>query len=126
MDKFRILITGSRAWSRPDEIYHQIQEVMIEKGPDKHYVIVHGGAMGADLMAEHCAAIMANVGWNVEVEEHPADWNLGKSAGLQRNQHMVDLGADVCLAFIRQGSPGATHCMTAAQAAHIPVRLFTE
>jgi hypothetical protein len=42
-----------------------------------------------------------------------------------RNQHMVSLGADLCLAFIANNSPGATGCMKMAHRAGIPVELHT-
>jgi len=32
---------------------------------------------------------------------------------------MIDAGAELCLAFIRQNSPGATHCVTLAESAGI-------
>lgn len=42
-------------------------------------------------------------------------------AGLVRNQLMVDLGADICLAFPLPGSRGTWDCMGRAEAAGIKV-----
>jgi hypothetical protein len=38
---------------------------------------------------------------------------------------MVDLGADICLAFIKDQSAGASHCAARAIAAGIPTLKFT-
>ena len=65
------------------------------KGTDPQQVtIVEGGATGADFIAHMVAK---QNGFNHE--QYPADWSLGKKAGLLRNMTMVDKGADVVLAF---------------------------
>lgn len=58
-------------------------------------------------------------------ERHPADWSKGRGAGHARNAVMVKLGADECLAFIRDASRGAGTCADRAEAAGIPVERFT-
>jgi hypothetical protein len=84
-------------------------------------VLVSGNCpTGADAIAERFWE--AN---GMPVERHPADWKtFGKAAGPKRNQEMVDLGADVCLAFPMKGSRGTMHCMKAAKAAGIPLKIY--
>lgn len=64
--------------------------------------------------------IAKSFGWHTEC--HWPDWDRygRKRAGFIRNQHMVDLGADLCLAFTRDNSRGTAHCALAAEAAGIP------
>jgi hypothetical protein len=83
-------------------------------------VLIHGGAVGADLIAARYAEAMD---WGIE--EYRAKWELyGKRAGIMRNVEMVEAGADVCLAFIYRNSRGATHCAGLAERAGIPVRRY--
>ena len=145
-EPFRVLITGSRTWA--SELFDLVREdkpwrnlavdwktresgdmlVMLhalrgarEEAGDRFMVIVEGGAEGADRLAR----AMAYEGENVGVETHPADWKKhGKSAGFKRNAEMVALGADLCLAFIRNESKGATHTADLAEKAGIETRRF--
>jgi len=90
------------------------------------FVVVQGEAQGADLQAKAAAKALKEAGWPVRYERHPADWQKhGRRAGYLRNQKMVDLGADVCLAFIHNNSKGATGCKELAVRKGIPVREFS-
>lgn len=54
----------------------------------------------------------------------PRGWNVCPQAGFFRNEEMVALGADLCLAFIADNSKGASHCAEYADKAGIEVRYF--
>ena len=113
----RILVTGSRDWDEEVPVRAALTELTAGR-PGPH-TVVHGACpTGGDALADRIAA---DLGFTIE--RHPAQWHrYGRSAGYRRNAAMVALGADVCLAFIRDSSPGA--CMTArlAAEARIPVR----
>lgn len=121
----RILITGSRTWTDRAAIADAISTYLHSVGTSVAGVwplpvLVHGGAHGADQLAD---AIARNWGWTPEC--HPADWDRdGRGAGFRRNAEMVALGADVCLAFIRDDSAGASHTARLAEAAGIPVHRY--
>ncbi|MEV0766616.1 SLOG family protein [Nocardia sp. NPDC050435] len=112
----RILITGSRTWADRPIIRAALAEVWSPEA-----ILVSGACpRGADALCEACWAH-----WGGRVERHPADWRAhGRAAGFVRNQAMVALGAEVCLAFIRDNSRGASHTAALARAAGIPTRLF--
>lgn len=115
----RILVTGSRTWTDSEAIDTAIQNAIGNQwGPHQ---VVHGACpKGADSMADWWARYRG-----LEVERYPADWDaLGKRAGFIRNAEMVALGADLCLAFIKDGSKGATHTADLAEKAGIPTRRF--
>lgn len=123
-DTYRILVTGSREWYDAAKLAFHLGEAVGEaRKAGRTPVIVHGACpTGADIMAAHIAH-----DHSIQAEDHPADWRThGKPAGFRRNAEMVALGADLCLAFIRRKSPGATHCASLAEKAGIPVRRFTD
>jgi hypothetical protein len=141
MSTARILVTGSRTWPDPQLLADTLLQVWhdaLEAGHDG-IVIVHGGADGADLLAETWA-----IGNSVPYEAHPADWDTCgpdcrpghrrtrrngttycPTAGHRRNQQMVDLGAALCVAFHHSDSTGTADCLRRAAAAGIPVHRVT-
>ena len=114
---FRLLITGSRSWSDVDAIKREFDVVAQHEGTD--VTLVSGTAGGADSMCEYVAKLL---GWTVE--RHPADWSRdGRKAGFVRNRKMVELGADFCLAFIKDDSAGASMTARIAREAKIPTKV---
>ena len=126
---YRVLVTGSRDWDNDRLVWQAIASTVIENvPPPTPIVIVHGACpRGADAHAAAWAHLVAADGRRPVTEErHPADWDQhGKAAGFRRNAEMVALGADVCLAFIRNGSRGASHTAALAEQAGIPTRRYT-
>lgn len=121
----RILITGSRTWTNMQVMRNELVRAYRELNDGGPMILVHGGAAGADTMAGQI--------WQsarLPVEVHEAQWKTNgvffSGAGRYRNQKMVDLGADLCLAFIKNNSRGASHCAQLAEDAGIPVRIFRE
>ena len=130
----RILVTGSRDWEDRLAVYRVLNQTCEEFGlnykPDEYgntmpdpskVTIVHGACpTGADLWADEWC-----IGNFFEAERHPAEWDkFGKRAGFRRNAEMVSLGADVCLAFIKNSSKGATMTADLAEKAGIPVTRY--
>jgi len=124
----RVLVTGSRDWGFEARapIYRALyfQRLIASDVGTGRMVIVHGFCpTGADAIADRWGAQFYPD--TVTVERHAADWgHWGKAAGPMRNQLMVDLGADVCLAFPFPDSRGTRDCMVKAQAAGIEVLEF--
>ena len=115
----RILITGSRTWLHRPTIRAALAQVW-----HPSTVLVSGACpRGADMLCEACWSH-----WGGHVERHPAQWRprgvLDRSAGFRRNEAMIALGADVCLAFIQDESTGATHTAAVAREARIPTIVY--
>ncbi len=112
---FRVLITGSRDWEDWELINQDLTNLLDVF--DEALVVIHGGARGADTFAEETC-----VRWGIKYERHVAKWNeLGKRAGYVRNAEMVAAGANLCLAYIKNNSRGATMCAELAEKAGIYV-----
>lgn len=114
----RVLITGSRTWDDQETIVKALEDVQNEHPEALKFVLVSGNCpQGADFLCERTAE---SLGW--EIELHPADWaKFGKPAGFIRNKEMVELGADICLAFIKNNSKGASGTANLAKQRNIPL-----
>lgn len=119
-----------------------------ERAGGRPLLVRHGAAAGADQLS---GLLATRAG--VATEEWPALWRredgstrggydraealrvravyappgqpFNRAAGPERNQAMVDAGADECLAFkaIGSGNRGTQHCIDAATKAGIPVHV---
>lgn len=156
---YRILVTGSRT-SKDWEIVWQATEEAIDRGRalgHTDFEVVHGGAEGPDTFAHDFCEDQA--GWysdyaslSLGEELHRPDWSTCKGpkctpahrkprrdgstfcprAPLTRDDEMVALGANECLAFIDpcakpgcrkvqpHGSHGASYTADRAEDAGIP------
>lgn len=126
-DPWVVLVTGSR-FGVPDELVadHLDGETVEHLEQGRLVVVRHGAARGVDAAAGAWARRAAADGWAVAEDPHPVtaqQWRTtGRSAGLLRNQRMVDARPrpDRCLAFLAPGgSRGTADCLARARAAGI-------
>lgn len=108
---YRVLTTGSRTWTHAATIHTVLTELHTEHG--ERLTVVHGACpTGADAITN---------AWcrrhRVRVQQYPANWSTGRAAG---NAVMVASRPHLCVAFIRDQSPGATGCAALAEQAGIP------
>ena len=122
---FRLLVVGSPDWSDKLTIVRELAVFAREHGKD--VVLVSGATYtGSDAM---CESVAKTFEWIIET--HPAKWNkqengsYNRRAGFQRNELMINLGADACLAFIKNGSVGASQAIGLAEKAEITTKVVT-
>lgn len=127
---YRVLVTGSRTWTDRAVIRQALMDAWVASN-GRPFVLVHGHCpTGADAIADDWGTQMATVHDQTTVERHPAKWlkpdgvTYDRSAGFRRNGEMVLAGANLCLAFIRADSTGATHCLGLAETAGIPSKVW--
>ncbi len=110
----RVLVTGSRYWTDVTTIEKELTGLPIET------TIVHGGAKGADTIAD---VIATEMGFKVEV--FPANWEqYGRAAGPIRNREMLLTNPDLVLAFLKPASKGTKDCIKQAKARKIKVKVI--
>ena len=115
----RILICGGRAYANREAVEIALSPYryrpMGGSVPGEH-VIIHGGAEGADTLADEWARK-----WVLRREIYRPDWKKhGKAAGPLRNSRMIAEGRpDICIAF--PGGRGTEDMKRKARAAGIEV-----
>lgn len=134
MTDFRVFVTGSRDWPHPSKVWSALDDAAVdaEAYMAEAMVIVHGGAHGADYFARcWCERNRVTQGKFREpipvIEEiHRPHWNgpSGKGAGFARNERMAKRSIDLCLAFIKDDSRGATHALGCAEKAGVLARVW--
>lgn len=123
----RILVTGSRTWDDEETIANALW-CSIMLATETPTLVSGACPTGADAIAERL--VQQTIDEHPDswvIERHPAEWDKhGKRAGFVRNAEMVNLGADVCLAFIKDGSKGATMTADLAEKAGIPTKRYEQ
>lgn len=120
----RILVTGSRDWTDEATISRALADAWSRTGRHPGATLVHGACHlgGADIIARDIWR-----SWGLPDEPHPAARDAsGRLLGPERNAHMVNLGADLCLAFPLPTSRGTRNCVRLAKEAGIPVTTYAE
>lgn len=108
----RILVTGARGWQQ----HGLIKVALLNHAKPGRTVLVHGNAPGVDRWADFYWRCN---GFGVDnIERYPArDFSDPKA----RNAHMVELGADLVLAFALKWASGTGNCARLARRKAIPV-----
>lgn len=102
----QVLITGSRNWSSLSAIVDALGGFCNDYGTIPTGIVLISGACptGADKLCEKFWEAHGGV-----VNRFPANWEkYGRRAGFVRNAEMVDLQPDICFAFIKDNSKGAS------------------
>jgi len=124
----RVIVTGSREWKESSPVYHTLGGVQqLASAMNQKLIVVHGDASRGvdDMVNEWYEDQYPLLGTDILLERHPANWKTGgKGAGLFRNQHMANLGADMCLAFRLNMSPGTSDMIRCAKEAGIPTYIL--
>lgn len=108
----KLLVCGGRDFSGQSEVFSRLDAIHAKRPIS---MIIEGGALGADAMANAWAVLNG-----VHVCTVKALWNNhGKAAGPIRNAAMLSLGPDGVLAF--PGGRGTASMVKQARAAGVKV-----
>jgi hypothetical protein len=116
----RVLVTGGRDYNEPDRLSEVLTDIWRRRAAWGDLVIIHGGARGADFLANTWASAHM-----LQVRRFGAMWDrYGKAAGAIRNQQMLDEGKpDLVVAF--PGGRGTADMVRRARANGVEVQEVT-
>lgn len=118
MNDFKVLACGGRDYVNRERLFATLDKALRAANlAGKTFVLVHGGARGADKLShEWAAARQVN-----DVRVYPADWNTHKKAAgpIRNNLMLTSESPDVIIAF--KGGNGTAHMMSIGRKAGIPV-----
>jgi hypothetical protein len=88
-----VVVCGSRRWWS----HARVTLALLKVWSPQFAALWHGAARGADLFADAFAR-----GSGIPVRRWPADWSLGRSAGVRRSAEMVAAAppGSICVAFV--------------------------
>ncbi len=116
----RLIIAGSRNF----EDYQLLQSSLDEfielhslGDPDPGVIVISGLAKGADLLGVQYAKQRG-----YQVEEFPANWKLGRSAGPKRNLEMAK-SANACIVFWDGASKGTANMIELAKRHNLKIQI---
>lgn len=108
----RLIVAGSRNFEDFQMLESSLDEFIEIHSigdPDPGVIIISGLAKGADLLGVQYAKKK-----EYNVEEFPANWKLGRSAGPKRNLEMAK-SANACIVFWDGVSKGTAHMIELAK-----------
>lgn len=113
----RVLVCGGRDYNDWNRVVNVLSEYFPWELPEGDYLIIEGGALGADALARQFAE-----DYGIPFREFKADWNsFGRAAGPIRNTQMLVEGKpDLVIAF--PGGRGTANMV--AQARHADVEVI--
>lgn len=118
----RVLVCGGREYDDWDTLYSTLYDIFDdgERPLTNPFVVISGGAKGADFLARVWAKFMSIEFPSVSYEEYPADWKThGKAAGPIRNKQMLEEGKpDLVVAF--PGGTGTANMVKQAKEKGVP------
>lgn len=116
----RVLFSGNRKFSDDKAVILMLDRLAARAGSAAQVTVVHGGSGNLDWMVDVLARHMG-----MPVEIHRANWQKhGKAAGPIRNRAMVELGADLLVAYPLPGGRGTQDCIKQAVKAGIPTIVY--